>query len=96
MGVSSLPVAAPAQTDLERLRQSALRKNAWRMLPILTLAFVFNYIDRTSVGFAGTEYEVQDGLVEVPDEAEAALRAHGYRRPAETPAARPAPQPKPR
>jgi hypothetical protein len=44
----------------------------------------------SSVGFAGTEYEVQDGLVEVPDEAEAALRAHGYRRPAEV--ARPAPR----
>jgi hypothetical protein len=43
-----------------------------------------------SVGFSGTEYEVQDGLVEVPDEAEAALRAHGYRRQAaDAPVARP-------
>ena len=46
----------------------------------------------SSVGFAGTEYEVQEGLVEVPDEAEAALRAHGYRRPAADAAARPAPK----
>lgn len=35
----------------------------------------------SSVGFAGDEYEVSDGVVEVPDEAEAALKPHGYRRP---------------
>ncbi len=35
----------------------------------------------SSVGFAGDEYEVSDGHVEVPDEAEAALKPHGYRRP---------------
>ena len=46
----------------------------------------------SSVGFAGTEYEVQEGLVEVPDEAEAPLRAHGYRRPAADSSARPAPR----
>ena len=62
MGVNSPPVAAPVQTDLERLQQSALRKNAWRMLPILTLAFVFNYIDRTSVGFAGLTMNKDLGL----------------------------------
>jgi MFS transporter, ACS family, tartrate transporter len=62
MSASSLPVAAPAQTDLERLQQSALRKNALRMLPILTLAFVFNYIDRTSVGFAGLTMNKDLGL----------------------------------
>ena len=32
----------------------------------------------SSVGFAGAEYEVRDGEVEVPGEAEAALRPHGY------------------
>ncbi len=32
------------------------------------------------VGFAGHEYAVGDGVVDVPDEAEAPLRAHGYRR----------------
>ena len=49
----------------------------------------------SSVGFAGTEYEVQDGLVEVPDEAEAALAAHGYRRLGTDPSApRPAVRPR--
>lgn len=36
----------------------------------------------SSVGFAGGEYEVRDGQVEVPDAAEGALKPHGYRRPA--------------
>jgi hypothetical protein len=40
----------------------------------------------SSVGFAGGEFEVRDGHVEVPDDAEAALKPHGYRRP---PAAEP-------
>ena len=39
-------------SKLDDVQRSALRKNAWRMLPLLTLAFIFNYIDRTSVGFA--------------------------------------------
>lgn len=45
----------------------------------------------SSVGFAGAEYEVRDGEVEVPGEAEAALRPHGYKRAAVLPpaAARP-------
>jgi len=51
-----------ANPEIERLRQSAVRKNAWRLLPILTLAFVFNYIDRTSVGFAGLTMNRDLGL----------------------------------
>ena len=54
--IASLP------TTLEAAQQSALRKNAWRMLPVLTLAFVFNYIDRTSVGFAALTMNKDLGL----------------------------------
>jgi ACS family tartrate transporter-like MFS transporter len=54
--------APPATGELAALRDSALRKNAWRMMPILTLAFVFNYIDRTSVGFAGLTMNKDLGL----------------------------------
>jgi MFS family permease len=54
-----LALMAGTETDL---RRSALRKNAWRMLPILTLAFMFNYIDRTSVGFAGLTMNKDLGL----------------------------------
>jgi ACS family tartrate transporter-like MFS transporter len=54
--------AASSNTDTGLLQQSALRKNAWRMLPTLTLAFIFNYIDRTSVGFAGLTMNHDVGL----------------------------------
>jgi MFS family permease len=40
----------PSQMDAAL--HSAVRKNAWRLLPILTLAFIINFIDRTSIGFA--------------------------------------------
>ncbi len=52
----------PPEAGLAALQRSALRKNAWRMLPILTLAFLFNYIDRTSVGFAGLTMNRDLGL----------------------------------
>ncbi|HUK60249.1 MAG TPA: hypothetical protein VLV50_13545 [Stellaceae bacterium] len=39
--------------------------------------------NQASVGFAGTEYEVCDGFVEVPEEAEEVLRPHGYKPAAE-------------
>ncbi|MEC5408552.1 MFS transporter [Paraburkholderia sp. MPAMCS5] len=48
--------------DKAAIRQRALRKNAWRLLPLLTLAFVFNYIDRTSVGFAALTMNKDIGL----------------------------------
>lgn len=57
----SLPTPLPA-SERDMLRASALRKNAWRLMPILTLAFVFNYIDRTSVGFAGLTMNHDLGL----------------------------------
>ena len=46
----------------QALRKSAMQKNAWRLLPLLTLAFVFNYIDRTSVGFAALTMNQDLGL----------------------------------
>jgi len=47
-----------SESDLER----ALRKNTWRLLPILVIAYFFNYIDRTSVGFAALQMNKDIGL----------------------------------
>jgi MFS family permease len=58
----TLELAPAAPGEQAALRDSALRKNAWRLLPILTLAFLFNYIDRTSVGFAGLTMNKDLGL----------------------------------
>jgi hypothetical protein len=46
---------AGAQGHSDRDLQSAMRKNTLRLLPILMLAYFFNYIDRTSVGFAALQ-----------------------------------------
>jgi ACS family tartrate transporter-like MFS transporter len=54
--------AGVASYDKEAVRSSAIRKNAWRLMPLLVLAFIFNYIDRTSVGFAAITMNKDVGL----------------------------------
>ena len=49
----------PADSSLE---QQAVRKAAWRFIPILALAYFFNYLDRTSVGFAALTMNHDLGL----------------------------------
>jgi MFS family permease len=48
--------------DLEAVRQSALKKNTWRLVPILAVAYFFSYIDRTNVGFAALTMNRDLGL----------------------------------
>ena len=43
-------VAAKAAVD--SLLQGAVQKAALRFVPLLTIAYLFNYLDRTSLGFA--------------------------------------------
>jgi MFS transporter, ACS family, tartrate transporter len=54
--------AALAPSGDEDLQRRAVSKTAWRLLPLLTLAFIFNYIDRTSVGFAALSMNSDLGL----------------------------------
>jgi ACS family tartrate transporter-like MFS transporter len=42
--------------------QSAVRKAALRFVPLLTIAYLFNYLDRTSLGFAALTMNAQLGL----------------------------------
>jgi MFS transporter, ACS family, tartrate transporter len=51
-----------ALSNNDILQQRAVSKTAWRVLPILTLAYTFNYIDRTSVGFAALTMNADLGL----------------------------------
>ena len=53
---------APSSPHEQALQRSAVNKCAWQMLPILILAFVFNYIDRTSVGFAALTMNADLGM----------------------------------
>jgi ACS family tartrate transporter-like MFS transporter len=46
----------------EAVLQSATRKAAIRFVPLLTIAYLFNYLDRTSLGFAALTMNQQLGL----------------------------------
>src|SRR3974377_53057 len=37
---------------MEPQQEAVLKKIAWRIVPLLTLAYVVNYLDRTNIGFA--------------------------------------------
>ena len=62
VAASSPEMAEPDRLILETDLESALRKNTWRLLPILVIAYFFNYIDRTSVGFAALQMNKDIGL----------------------------------
>jgi MFS family permease len=55
-----LDVSKPA--GAEALLQSAVHKAAVRFVPLLTIAYLFNYLDRTSLGFAALTMNQQLGL----------------------------------
>ena len=44
------------------MRRRAVSKAAWRFLPILTIAYILNYLDRTSVGIAALTMNRDLGL----------------------------------
>jgi MFS family permease len=48
--------------ETDDIRRRALAKVAWRFLPVLTIAYVLNYLDRTSVGFAALTMNRDIGL----------------------------------
>lgn len=53
------PHTAP---EVTAVRRRAFSKVAWRFLPVLTIAYVLNYLDRTSVGFAALTMNRDLGL----------------------------------
>ena len=50
------------RSDPDAVLQSAIRKAALRFVPLLTLAYLFNYLDRTSIGFAALTMNQALGL----------------------------------
>jgi ACS family tartrate transporter-like MFS transporter len=47
---------------MDSLEEGILRRNAWRLLPLLTVAYVINYLDRTNVSFAALTMNKDLGL----------------------------------
>jgi MFS family permease len=54
--------AVSGLSDPEAMLQSAVRKAALRFVPLLTIAYLFNYLDRTALGFAALTMNKQLGL----------------------------------
>src|SRR5579864_10833 len=50
---SDIVVAPYRPAGLTDIQQTALRKATWRLVPLLTLAYLFSYLDRNAIGFAG-------------------------------------------
>jgi MFS transporter, ACS family, tartrate transporter len=55
----TLSVPSHAAADAER---RVFAKIGWRLMPILILAYIFNYLDRNNVGFAGLSMNQAIGL----------------------------------
>ena len=43
-------------------QEAVLKKIAWRIVPLLTLAYIVNYLDRTNIGFAALTMNKQLGF----------------------------------
>jgi MFS transporter, ACS family, tartrate transporter len=63
---------------MNALQQTVLRKAAWRLVPILTLAYVVNYLDRTNIGFAALTMNKDLGLTATQFGAGAGILFIGY------------------
>ena len=64
MSSHAIAAAAPPGVDpaTKAIEDRAIRKAMWRLVPILMLGYFFNYIDRTSVGFAALQMNRELGL----------------------------------
>ena len=47
---------------MSSFEEQALRKAAYRLLPLLTLAYIVNYLDRTNISFAALTMNKELGL----------------------------------
>src|SRR6202045_2641761 len=55
-------LGVPQRSETDSVLHSAVRKAALRFVPLLTIAYLFNYLDRTSLGFAALTMNQQLGL----------------------------------
>jgi MFS transporter, ACS family, tartrate transporter len=57
-----VPGDVSTKAAVDSLLQGAVQKAALRFVPLLTIAYLFNYLDRTSLGFAALTMNQQLGL----------------------------------
>jgi len=59
---AAIPTTARPGAMLTDLQRSAIRKTAWRFVPLVTVAYLFNYLDRTCLGFAALTMKTDIGI----------------------------------
>ncbi|MFS2201768.1 MFS transporter [Pseudomonas sp. Pseusp3] len=78
--VTATPKRA-GSTDSQSLSEQqtrVLHKAAWRLIPLLALAYFFNYLDRTSVGYAALQMTEDLGLTATQFGLGAGIMFFGY------------------
>src|SRR5258706_976438 len=53
---------ATRRATFTSVQESALKKATWRLVPLLTFAYLFSYLDRQAIGFAGLQMKDDLGL----------------------------------
>ncbi len=61
MNAGPAVLAAPVNAPDDPAR-AVFRRIAWRLLPLLTLAYIVNFLDRTNIGFAAITMNHDIGL----------------------------------
>ena len=60
------------------VEQAAFRKIIWRMMPLLLLAYILNYLDRANIGFAALQMNKELGLTAAQFGFGAGILSLGY------------------
>src|ERR1035438_7849572 len=62
MDITSTANQAATMSISTEVERRAFNKIAWRLVPLLSISYVLNYMDRNNVGFAGLTMNRQVGL----------------------------------
>ncbi len=62
----------------ESIARTAFRKIIWRLMPLLTLGYIFNYLDRGNIGFAALQMNRELGLTAAQFGFGAGILSLGY------------------
>src|SRR5258708_16130672 len=57
-----IPMPVASATSDQTIESSTMRKVSWRLLPVIVIAYLIAYIDRTNVAFASLTMNKDIGL----------------------------------
>lgn len=70
--------SSPARVEERELERRTLRKVYWRLLPLMIIAFLVNYIDRANIGYAGPTMNAELGISALAFGIAAGIFSLGY------------------